>query len=342
MYFHETRHFFLLWIYFIFVSILNGTQQLSNHVDNIYEYIMLIVLSFIMYMKPSNIYNIIFPTSILITNTITLTYNNDYYLVNAYRYLALSLGWIYCAMSLKIEESKNHFPFYSIISICGIPTMKYVKEFTNINDKFQIIILWCAQAINIITCLIMNSQDFSFDWAENNPKNFWILIIIFLHSWICKKDNAINISNNKVITDINEIQYGIVGMTFFISVCASIILRQLQWKHIMYIYCIFFLLINTNIYQNQYTKLAAVLLEYLIFHPLIYMNLVHQEPFNIRKAITLNIATYAIAKIIPYYHLIFIFPVYLLLWFATTYKVSQISETQEKIRKYIECDCELI
>ncbi len=303
---------------------------------------MLLAISIIMYIKPSNSYNIIFPTSILITNTITLTYINDYYFVNAYRYLTICLGWIYCAMCLKIEESKNHFPFYSIISICGIPTMKYVQEFTNLNHNFQIIILWCCHAIYIAICFIINSQDFSFDWAENNPKNLWALIIIFLHSWICKKDNAINISNNKVITDINEIQFGIVGMTFFISVCASIILRHLQWKYVMYIYATFFLFINTNIFQNQYTNLATVLLEYLIFYPLIYMNLVHQEPFNIRKAVTYYIATYAIGKLIPYYHLIFIFPVYLLLWFATTYKISQISETQEKIRKYIECDCELI
>lgn len=299
--FHEKYQFFILWGLFITSTLNIGIQELLHDEHNHISYIPLFVILAIQYVYFFPKYeSVLYPTGITLLNTI-LHQNSPFGIT--YRFITLYYCWFYAVQFASLEDAKTHFTFYGISSLYGLPLISYMNNSYKISIFYKYLLIWVLQLIQACLFWFGNSkQDIVYsDW---DYKNSVLPILFFIFSWASQFDEKFVDINNTFINEVGKIQYGLIGMTVFISACASLCFKHISWILIMLVYSVLYFVLNSCIIPLDYSKpeLTVLLssLKYLIYQPGLYMLFTTQNKYNLIQGFSLSLFLFCIAKMIPF------------------------------------------
>lgn len=298
--FHEKYQFFLLWGMFIVTTLNIGLQELKDNKHNHISYIPLFISFAFQYFIHMPEYE-----SMILTTVITIL--NICIPVSpfgiSYRFISLYYVWQYATKYASFEDSLTHFTFYGISSLYGIPLISYINSIYLI-DKWSLYLL--SGLLQVIQCLLFwfGKTCESLTPETWNHKNTWISLIVFLYSWSTQLEESFINIDNTFVNDLGKIQYGLIGMTVFISACASLCFKHIRWDIIMYLYFIIYYVLHSKIIPIDYSKPELTVLntslKYLIYQPGMYMLFTDQKYYNLIQGFMLSFLSFACSKMIPY------------------------------------------
>ena len=79
--------------------------------------------------------------------------------------------------------------------------------------------------------ILFNSPKTNYSYNKLNKKNYYIPILLFIYHWIHQdSSNQLYISiNHSFVTNIGKIQYGVIGVSFFIYDLIANLYKNLSW-----------------------------------------------------------------------------------------------------------------
>lgn len=299
--FHEKYQFFILWALFIVSTLSIGIQELIHDEHNHISYVPIFGMLAIQYIYFSPKYeSMVFPCIITLLNT-CMVKGSPFGIT--YRYVSLYYCWLYAVQFANFEDAKTHFTFYGISSLYGLPLISYINNIYKLNLIYKYLGVWILQ---LIQCSLFwfgrpQTELTHTDW---NSKNSMLPLLFFGFSWSAQWNEQFVDINNTFINDLGKIQYGLIGMTVFLSACASLCFKHIPWIAIMLGYtCVYYVLHSRMIpldYEKPELTVLLSSIKYLIYQPGMYMMFTTQKPYNIVQGFTGCMFMFCLAKMIPF------------------------------------------
>lgn len=347
--FHEKYEFFILWGMFPIIMLISGLFHIQNNDFSLYSFIPILFLSMFdkfvhKYFFWNHNFYILYSTLLLF---ITYFYIDFY--ITYIKILEFSV-WFYAVQYCSLEDSKTHFPFYGMVMIYSYPLLTFVNNNYEINKSISSISI-ISLHILISLLLYFNNPKVQYNYNKLNKKNYYLPILFFIYHWLHKdSSNQLYISiNHSFVTNIGKIQYGVIGVSVFISAVIAHLYKNINWVYIMIAYSIIDIIVinllvpELNIHiSNEIQVIYFNIVHYLLVIPSLLMMITQQAPYNTFIFFCSYMSVYSLANILPFYYHPSIQIILCIIWCIVCKLLSDFNTQEILIRENSCDDCQFI